>query len=29
VEDLLTMFPALIIDRDVARQGFDILEGCL
>jgi 4-aminobutyrate aminotransferase-like enzyme len=28
-DNLLTMFPALTIDREVARQGLDIMEACL
>jgi len=28
-DNLLTLFPALTIDREVARQGLDILEACL
>ena len=28
-DNLLTMFPPLTIDREVARRGLDLLEGCL
>ena len=28
-ENLLTMFPALTIEREAVREGLDILEGCL
>ena len=28
-DNLLTMFPALTIERDAVREGLDILEGCL
>jgi 4-aminobutyrate aminotransferase-like enzyme len=28
-DNLLTLFPALTIDREVARQGLDSLEACL
>ena len=28
-DNLLTLFPALTIDREVARRGLDLLEGCL
>jgi acetylornithine/N-succinyldiaminopimelate aminotransferase len=28
-DNLLTMFPALTIDRKTVREGLDILEGCL
>jgi 4-aminobutyrate aminotransferase-like enzyme len=28
-DNLFTLFPALTIDREVARQGLDILEACL
>ena len=28
-DNLLTLFPALTIDHEVARQGLDILESCL
>lgn len=28
-DNLLTLFPALTIDREVARQGLDILEACV
>ena len=28
-DNLLTLFPALTIDREVVRQGLDILEACL
>ena len=27
-DNLLTMFPPLTIDREIARQGLDLLEGC-
>jgi hypothetical protein len=27
--NLLTMFPALMIERKAVRDGLDILEGCL
>jgi hypothetical protein len=28
-DNLLTMFPALMIERKAVRDGLDILEGCL
>ena len=28
-DNLLTLFPALTVEREVARQGLDILERCL
>ena len=28
-DNLLTMFPALTIERKAVREGLDILEGCL
>lgn len=28
-DNLLTLFPALTIDREVVRQGLDILEACV
>jgi hypothetical protein len=28
-DNLLTMFPPLTINREIARQGLDLLEGCL
>jgi hypothetical protein len=28
-DNLLTMFPPLTVEREIAREGLDLLEGCL